>query len=208
MGAARRDAGKAVLDLTPTPAAAEAVRRTAERALAVARTRAEGHQALAAYYGSVLGDNLRALHRGQHRFHPRTRECPAARAMWGGMNSSSAAGRRRADTWNRPSGSIPAQRGASQRASSGIALHPPVPRGRAGPRSARSSSRRRTWRCACNVSQVALAQGDLRGRTGRSHAASQVRWTRPRWWPSWPTLTSPVTSCGCWTRPSSSSCCG
>src|SRR4030095_4603737 len=36
------------------------VRRTAERALAVAPTRAEGHQALAAYYG-LVDDNLRAL---------------------------------------------------------------------------------------------------------------------------------------------------
>ena len=46
---------------TPTPALAEAVRRTAERALAVAPTRAEGHEALAAYYGLVVGDNVRAL---------------------------------------------------------------------------------------------------------------------------------------------------
>jgi TolB-like protein/Flp pilus assembly protein TadD len=46
---------------TPTPARAEAVRRTAERALAVAPTRAEGHQALAVYYGLVVGDNPRAL---------------------------------------------------------------------------------------------------------------------------------------------------
>jgi TolB-like protein/predicted Zn-dependent protease len=46
---------------TPTPASAEAVRRTAERALAVAPTRAEGHQAMAAYYGMVVGDNVRAL---------------------------------------------------------------------------------------------------------------------------------------------------
>ena len=45
---------------TPTPAAAEEVRRTAERALAVAPTRAEGHQALGAYYG-LVDDNLRAL---------------------------------------------------------------------------------------------------------------------------------------------------
>jgi eukaryotic-like serine/threonine-protein kinase len=46
---------------TPTPAGAEAVRRTAERALAVAPTRAEGHEALAVYYGLVVGDNVRAL---------------------------------------------------------------------------------------------------------------------------------------------------
>jgi TolB-like protein/Tfp pilus assembly protein PilF len=46
---------------TPTPAGAEAVRRTAERALAVAPTRAEGHEALAAYYGLVVGDNVRGL---------------------------------------------------------------------------------------------------------------------------------------------------
>jgi eukaryotic-like serine/threonine-protein kinase len=45
----------------PTPAGAEAVRRSAERALAVAPTRAEGHEALAAYYGLVVGDNVRAL---------------------------------------------------------------------------------------------------------------------------------------------------
>ena len=45
----------------PTPAGAEAVRRSAERALAVAPARAEGHQALAAYYGLVVGDNVRAL---------------------------------------------------------------------------------------------------------------------------------------------------
>jgi TolB-like protein len=45
----------------PTPAMAEAVRRTAERTLAVAPTRPEGHQALAVYYGLVLGDNIRGL---------------------------------------------------------------------------------------------------------------------------------------------------
>ena len=45
---------------TVTPAEAAIVRRTAERALAVAPTRAEGHEALAAYYG-LVGDGLRAL---------------------------------------------------------------------------------------------------------------------------------------------------
>jgi eukaryotic-like serine/threonine-protein kinase len=46
---------------TPTPARAEAARRAAERALALAPTRPEGHQALGTYYGSVLLDNPRAL---------------------------------------------------------------------------------------------------------------------------------------------------
>jgi eukaryotic-like serine/threonine-protein kinase len=46
---------------TPTPAGAEAVRRAAERAYALAPTRSEGHEALAAYYGFVLGDYPRAL---------------------------------------------------------------------------------------------------------------------------------------------------
>jgi serine/threonine-protein kinase len=46
---------------TPTPAGAEAVRRTAERALAIAPNRAEGHEALAAYYAFVLVDYARAL---------------------------------------------------------------------------------------------------------------------------------------------------
>jgi serine/threonine-protein kinase len=45
----------------PTPAAAEAVRRTAERAMALAPTRSEAHEALGAYYGFVLVDNARAL---------------------------------------------------------------------------------------------------------------------------------------------------
>ena len=46
---------------TPTPAGAETVRRTAERTLALAPTRSEGHEALAAYYGFVLEDAARAL---------------------------------------------------------------------------------------------------------------------------------------------------
>ncbi len=46
---------------TPTPAGAEAVRRTAERTLALAPTRSEGHEALAAYYGFVLVDYAHAL---------------------------------------------------------------------------------------------------------------------------------------------------
>jgi serine/threonine-protein kinase len=45
----------------PTPAAAETVRRTAERAMALAPTRSEAHEALGAYYGFVLVDNARAL---------------------------------------------------------------------------------------------------------------------------------------------------
>jgi TolB-like protein/Flp pilus assembly protein TadD len=44
----------------PTPAVAEAARRAAERALALARTRPEGHQALGLYY-LVLKDYPRAL---------------------------------------------------------------------------------------------------------------------------------------------------
>jgi serine/threonine-protein kinase len=43
------------------PARAEAVRRAAERALALAPGRPEGHQALGAYYSYVLGDKARAL---------------------------------------------------------------------------------------------------------------------------------------------------
>jgi serine/threonine-protein kinase len=42
------------------PARAEAVRRAAERALALAPTRPEGHQALGAYYSYVLDDKARA----------------------------------------------------------------------------------------------------------------------------------------------------
>jgi eukaryotic-like serine/threonine-protein kinase len=43
-----------------TAARAEAVRRAAERALALSRTRSEGHQALGAYYSYVLSDKSRA----------------------------------------------------------------------------------------------------------------------------------------------------
>jgi serine/threonine-protein kinase len=43
-----------------TPAVAEAARRAAERVRALAPTRPEGHQALAAYYSNVQGDNARA----------------------------------------------------------------------------------------------------------------------------------------------------
>jgi serine/threonine-protein kinase len=46
---------------TPTPSLAETVRRTAERALALGPARSEGHEALGAYYGFVLGDYARAL---------------------------------------------------------------------------------------------------------------------------------------------------
>jgi serine/threonine-protein kinase len=45
---------------TTTPAAAEAARRAAERARALAPTRPEGHQALGAYYSYVLADKPRA----------------------------------------------------------------------------------------------------------------------------------------------------
>ena len=43
LGAARRAQAAAVLEARPTPAAAEAARRAAERALALAPTRPEGH---------------------------------------------------------------------------------------------------------------------------------------------------------------------
>jgi TolB-like protein/Flp pilus assembly protein TadD len=46
--------------LSATPATGEAARRAAERALALAPTRSEGHQALGAYYGYVLADKPRA----------------------------------------------------------------------------------------------------------------------------------------------------
>jgi tetratricopeptide (TPR) repeat protein len=46
---------------TLTPVVAEAARRAAERALALAPTRPEGHQALGMYYYYVLKDNRRAL---------------------------------------------------------------------------------------------------------------------------------------------------
>jgi tetratricopeptide (TPR) repeat protein len=46
---------------TPTPARAEAARRSAERALALAPGRPEGHLALGAYYGFVLKDFVRTL---------------------------------------------------------------------------------------------------------------------------------------------------
>jgi serine/threonine-protein kinase len=45
---------------TPTPAGAEAARRAAERALALAPNRPEGHEALALYYSQVLGNLSRA----------------------------------------------------------------------------------------------------------------------------------------------------
>jgi eukaryotic-like serine/threonine-protein kinase len=44
----------------PTPAGAEAARRAAERALALAPARAEGHHALGVYYQAVLKKNARA----------------------------------------------------------------------------------------------------------------------------------------------------
>jgi tetratricopeptide (TPR) repeat protein len=46
---------------TPTPARAEAARRAAERALALAPTRPEGHRALGMYYNTVVKDIPRAL---------------------------------------------------------------------------------------------------------------------------------------------------
>jgi serine/threonine-protein kinase len=46
--------------LGTTPAAGEAARRAAERARALAPSRPEGHQALGAYFGYVLGDKPRA----------------------------------------------------------------------------------------------------------------------------------------------------
>jgi len=49
------------LNSTPTLAGAEAARRAAERARALAPTRPEGHRALGSYYSYVLVDNPRAL---------------------------------------------------------------------------------------------------------------------------------------------------
>jgi eukaryotic-like serine/threonine-protein kinase len=46
--------------LAAIPATGEAARRAAERALALAPTRSEGHQALGAYYGYVVADKSRA----------------------------------------------------------------------------------------------------------------------------------------------------
>ena len=46
--------------LAATPVTGEATRRAAERALALAPTRSEGHQALGAYYGYVVADKPRA----------------------------------------------------------------------------------------------------------------------------------------------------
>ncbi len=47
--------------IIPTPAEAEAARRAAERALALAPNRPEGHLALSYYYAHVLGEVARAL---------------------------------------------------------------------------------------------------------------------------------------------------
>ncbi len=46
---------------TPTPAGAEAARRAAERTLALAPNRSEGHRALGLYYSTVITDLPRAL---------------------------------------------------------------------------------------------------------------------------------------------------
>lgn len=46
---------------TPTPATAEATRRAAARAIALAPERPEGHRAMSAYYANVLGDIGRAF---------------------------------------------------------------------------------------------------------------------------------------------------
>ena len=133
---------------TPTPAAGEAARRAAERALALAPTRPEGHQAL----GDVLQlrprrQSPRATPRTAPRspWHPATPSCSDA---VGSTNSTSAAGRRRAGTWSRRPGSIPAQRAAARQLGQLLARHPPVPRGASRPSTARSSSRPRTWTCA------------------------------------------------------------
>jgi TolB-like protein/cytochrome c-type biogenesis protein CcmH/NrfG len=48
-------------NVTPNPASADAAKRAAEKALALAPDRAESHHALGAYYYSVRGDNQRAL---------------------------------------------------------------------------------------------------------------------------------------------------
>ena len=46
---------------TPTPAEAEAARRAADRALALAPNQADGHLARGLYYGAVRGDHVRAV---------------------------------------------------------------------------------------------------------------------------------------------------
>ncbi|HEX3275394.1 MAG TPA: protein kinase [Gemmatimonadales bacterium] len=68
---------------TPAPATAIAARTAAERALALAPRRPEGHLALGDYYGNVVNDNPRSLTeyaRGQ-RLEPRNAELLSATAV-------------------------------------------------------------------------------------------------------------------------------
>ena len=98
---------------------------------------------------------------------------PGCSERWGGTNSTSAAGRRRAGTWSRLPGSIPAQAQCADQLGQRVAQHPPLPRGRAGPMITRSSSRPRTWLVRADRATVALAQGDLSRRAGRDQRCAQ-----------------------------------
>ena len=94
---------------------------------------------------------------------------PSSSELWGSTNSTSAAGRRRAGTWSRLPGSIPAQ--AQPPTSSGSCCSTPASTPRpSGSSITRSSSCRRI--CVReDRATVALAQGDLAGAQAVSDAA-------------------------------------
>ena len=127
----------------------------------VAPTRAEGIRPWRRITASCWRQPPRA-HRRQHRVALAPGERRAARHLWGRTNSSSAAGRRRAAPGTGRQARSPLTR--TVRRLGLCCLHPPLPRGRAGPRS-RARARAGEPGGSRERVLVALAQGDLAGRT-------------------------------------------
>ena len=185
------------------PARAEAVRRAAERALALAPTRPEGHQALGAYYSYVLADKARALCPGQHAPRSGTGQCRAAQGC----------GVRRAHA--RPLG------GGARAPGAGCPARSPLRHNRRSAGAAVAYTRHypEAERALDHALQllpanliVARGSGDGGGGAGRPRAGAGhhqrsaqgggphgARRVRGR---------TTGTSAGCWTTPSSSCCCG
>ena len=154
-----------------TPDGAEAARHAAERALALAPTRPEGHQALAAYYSNVPRRTTPGAIPETAPRSPWLPVMPNCSERWGGTNSTSAVGRRRGPTWSRLPGLIPAQaQWQTTRASAG--QHPPLPRSRTGPRS-RAPAHARQPSCTHESGDGGADAGRPRAGSGRDQRCAQ-----------------------------------
>ncbi len=142
-------------------------------------------------------------HGGQHRARPGTRERRTARRCRGSRSLSRPVG----GGAGAPGAGCPARSPLKpyRPSSSGTCYSTPAITPRpSGPSITRSSSCLRTWLCAIHAPGWRWRRATCPVRR-RCSGQPPRRWTPPRSSRSWPPTT---TSCGCWTRPSSGSCCG